>query len=204
MANCIFLIEGGLALELVKTHIAERKAVRAAAQEMAKELGVTECVTSRFDGHLIGVCFPGERHPDFTVPDRKKGVSYPKKKSAWEKRFGAAPRFQCPAAMIEEAFNVPTFLSYKEGQVRGRTCIGHPLFECGFLFFENGPYAMWIPDVQGEVARMEAEGKSVEEPARSFVPEFDGCRRIEQEEWDILVAQHKLEKKRKQSEGVAA
>ncbi|MGC5808004.1 hypothetical protein [Ralstonia pseudosolanacearum] len=52
-----------------------------------------------------------------------------------------------------------------------------------------------FPDVPGAVARDEAKGYAVAEPAKSFKLEFEGCRRIEQEEWDILVAQHKLEEK---------
>lgn len=204
MSPLIFMIEGGKALELVKAHIAERKTVRAAVQAIAKELGIQDGVTSSLEGHLLGVRFPGERHPDFKAPDRK-GVCYPKKNSEWEKRFAAAPRYQHPPTVISRAFGVPLSLHYKDGTGEGWTLIGNGFNECGFLYLsEHGPYAMWIPNVPEEVKHMEAEGKTVEEPAKSFVPEFEGCRRIEKEEWDILVAQHKLAEKKKAVEGASA
>ena len=203
MSNLIFMIEGGKALELVKSHIAERITTRAAIRKMATELGITDAVTDILTGNLQGVIFPGERHPDFKAPNRK-GVSYPKKNSEWGKRFNAAPRYQPPASVIHDAMGVPCSLEYTEGQSHGWTSIGSPLQECGFLYIsENGPYAMWIPDVPAEVAAMEADGKTVAEPAKSFVPEFDGCRRIEKEEWEILAAQHKLEQKRAKQEPTA-
>lgn len=204
--NLIFMIEGGKALELVKQHIADRKQVREANLAMCEELGVENIVTDRFTGNLKAVVFPGDRHPDFKVPDRN-GACYPKKNTEWAKRLADAPRYRMPTEIIHDELGVPCSLSYtgKDGG-RGWSCIGSMMQECGFLYLsENGPYAMWIPNVPAEVALMEEDGKNmVDEPARSFVPEFEGCRRIEKEEWELLVAQHKLQQKRKQAEGVKA
>lgn len=61
-SNILFMIEGGKALELVKAHIANKKTVRTAVPEMATELGIEVGVTSRLNGNLIGVVFPGDRH----------------------------------------------------------------------------------------------------------------------------------------------
>ncbi|WP_081556944.1 hypothetical protein [Chromobacterium haemolyticum] len=204
MNDLYFMIEGGAVLELIKAHIAKRKLVQAAVQEMAKELGVEGGVTNRLEGNLLGVIFPGDRHPDFKAPDRN-GVCYPKKNSEWAKRLAAAPRYQPASIVISDALGVPTDLHYTSQNCYGSTGIGHPFQECGFLYLsESGPFAMWIPDVPGEVALMEAEGKTVKDPAKSFVPEFDGCRRIDREEWDFVVAQYQLQKKRKQAEGEKA
>lgn len=206
MSNILFMVEGGKALELVKAHIEEHKVVIAARKTIAAELGIEHGVTDPLDGRLLGVRFPNDRHPDFKAPNRK-GICYPKKNSEWAKRFTEAPGYQNQTNVISHAFGVPCSLAYttKDGG-QGWTCIGNMLNECGFLYLsENGPYAMWIPNVPAEVALMEEDGKkTVEEPARSFVPKFEGCQRIEEEEWEILVAQHKLEKKRKKAEGAPA
>jgi hypothetical protein len=204
--DLIFMIEGGKALELVKQHIADRLQVHEANVAMCKELGVTNIITDRCTGNLLGVVFPGERHPDFKVPGRN-GDCYPKKNTEWAKRLADAPRYRMPTEIIHDELGVPCSLSYTSTNgAQGWTCIGSMMQECGFLYLgEHGPYAMWIPNVPAEVALIEEDGKNtVDEPARSFVPEFEGCRLIEAEEWEILVAQHKLEKKRKQTEGATA
>ncbi|QBJ80551.1 hypothetical protein [Aquitalea sp. USM4] len=196
MKSLIFLIEGGKALELIKAHIAQKKVVVAARKAMADELGISEGVTDVIDGRLLAVAFSGQRHPDFKAPDRK-GMSYPKKRSEWEKRFAEAPACKDPVTVIGEELGVPTSISYTNaGGFGGWSSIGNPLRECGFLYLsENGPYAMWIPDIPSAVSSHEADGYQVKEPAKSFIPEFEGCRRIENEEWDIMVARHKLAKK---------
>lgn len=200
--NLIFMIEGGKALELVKQHIADRKRVKEANWAMCQELGVENIVTNRFTGKLEAVVFPGERHPDFKVADRY-GACYPKKNTEWAKRLAEAPHYRVPVKVIHEELGVPCSLSYTSHDGgRGGTRIGSMMQECGFLYLsESGPYAMWIPNVPAEVALIEENGKrTVDEPARSFVPVFEGCRRIEKEEWELLVAQYKLEQKRKRAE----
>ena len=54
---------------------------------------------------------------------------------------------------------------------------------------------MWVPNVEAEVAIEIAKGNTVDEPANSFKLKFEGCRRIEPEEWEILALKHKLESK---------
>jgi hypothetical protein len=81
--------------------------------------------------------------------------------------------------------------------------IGHPLFACGFLWAsKDGPYGLWIPDVPAEVAKSKADGFIVAEPANSFKPEIPGCRLILEEEWNLMVAEQEL--KRKKQELLAA
>jgi len=196
--NAIFMIEGGKALELVKLHIAERQRVARERGDLARELGVDDIYISNMDGVLLGVRFKGdEAHPDFKKPDRK-GISRPKARTAWKDRFDAQKGFPRPSVVIAEAFDIPLSIGYTSNEGgNGWRCIGNPFNECGFLYLSvDGPYAMWVPDVPCEVTEAEARGLTVEEPAKSFRFEFDGCKRAEKEEWDILVAQHNLAKKR--------
>lgn len=196
MESAIFLIEGGKALGMVKEHIAERLRVKAVVHALAKELGVTDVSTNRSTGVLAGVCFKDKPHPDFTKARGCEGVSYPKKGTEWHKRFKAQTGFREVCGWIAEEFNVPCSIRFKNEHGSGGRMIGSPFNECGFLYLGvDGPYAMWIPDVPAEVANQAEQGYEVEEPAKSFVMEFDGCRRIHKEEWEILVLQHKLEQK---------
>lgn len=192
----IFLIEGpGKAMDLVKRHIADVLRVKEWNREVANELGITEAVTSRIDGKVTGVVFPkGASHPDFGKP--KKGVSYPKKKTEWWKKLTLANGWEPPSDRICRELGIPTVLSYSDGHGSGWRRLGLMFEEAGFLYLsKDGPYALWTADVPAEVAEHEARGCAVEEPAKSFKLEFEGCRRIHKEEWDLLVAQVKLKEK---------
>ncbi|MDQ7981915.1 hypothetical protein QYH69_32345 [Paraburkholderia sp. SARCC-3016] len=194
--NLIFMIEGGKALELVKHHIEERQRVIRERNALARELGAEDIYVSNMDGVLLGVRFKGDLHPDFKKPDRK-GISFPKARTAWKDRFDAQKGYARPTSVIADAFDIPLSIEYAYKDGSGWQSIGNPFNECGFLYpSPNGPYAMWLPDVPTAVAEAEARGQTINEPAKSFKPKFEGCRRIEQEEWDIVVAQHKLAKKR--------
>lgn len=196
--NAIFMIEGGRALDLVKDHIAERKRVAAQVRELAKELGVEYVSTSGPTGVLHAVYFRDNVHPDFTKPD-SKGASRPKKKTEWAKRFAEQKGYAPPSETITEAFGIPTTItSYRLDEWVGSRGLGLPFRECGFLWFdEDGPYGMWTPDVTAEVAKEETKGGvTVAEPTKSFKLEFDGCRRIERDEWELLVIKDRLAKKR--------
>lgn len=192
----IFMIEGGKALGLIKRHIAEVQRVGAEVRALARELGVDSIFTSRETGVLRSVQFKGKVHPEFKK-ETKHG-SFPKKGSEWAKRLAAQEGYEPASGLIADELGVPLVISYsKTSDNYGSRVIGFPFRECGFLYLsEDGPYAMWMPDVPAEVAHSEAEGYTVAEPAKSFRLEFDGCRRIEREEWEILVAQDSLAKKR--------
>ncbi|HBA72227.1 MAG TPA: hypothetical protein DCZ63_08585 [Geobacter sp.] len=196
MESAIFMIEGGKPLEMVKEHIAERLRVKAVARALAAELGVDDIYTNRSTGILSGVCFKGKLHPEFTKARGREGVSYPKKGTEWDKRIKAQVGHKEVSGWIAKEFGIPCGIRYKGDNCNGSKMIGSPFNECGFLYLgESGPYAMWTPDVPAEVVKTEADGYEVEEPAKSFVLEFDGCRRIEKEEWEILVLQNKLEQR---------
>jgi hypothetical protein len=198
--NVIFLIEGGKPLDLVLAHIAERQRVRGEVAAMFEELGAKQAWTDRTNGRLLAVEFRGAPPDGWTKPDRK-GKSTPTKGTAWAARLKAQRGYPNPVNVIAEAFGVPLVLETKTEKSHGWTRIGSPLTECGFLYLSvAGPYGMWMPDVPAAIAKAEAEGCEVMEPAKSFRMEFDGCRRLEPEEWDILVAQHKLAAKQAAAE----
>ncbi len=196
MSNLIFMIEGGKALELVRQRISEVHRVRTANKAIADELGVTEAATDRFSGVLTSIVFPGAVPVGWTKPDQF-GRSRPKKGTPWHKRFQEQQGHADQSHVISEALGIPLTIDYSTEGGTGRRHIGSLLCECGFVWLsKDGPYAMWIPDVELEIDASEARGEVVAEPAKTFRAQFDGCRRIEVEEWDILVAQHKLAEKK--------
>lgn len=191
--NRIFLIESGPALDLVKHHIQERKRVHQACLELLKTLCVREVWRDIRTGIVSAVRLPQGLYPEFTKPDRK-GRSWPKKGTEWAAKFKAQIGHQSQVHLISDRFNIPLVIAFDrpDGSF-GSTCIGSPLNECGFLYCgEEGPYAMWVPNVPEAVAQKEAEGYTVEEPAKSFNLEFPGCHPILEEEWELIVALHKL------------
>lgn len=194
--SAIFMIEGGRALDMVQHHISERSRVHGATKELADTLGIREGVTCRETGVLQGVRLKSP-HPDFKKPN-SKGVSFPKKGSEWAKKLHAQVGYEPVMSTISRELGVPLDLSYRGPDCSGSCCIGSPFNSCGFLWLNrDGPFAMWLPDVERAVADKEStEGYVVDEPAKSFRMEFEGCRRILQEEWDMLVAQFNLEEAR--------
>lgn len=210
--NLLFMIEGGPMLPLVRQHIAERQRVHEANRQLLeplrKEYGVERASMDRENGTLLAVVFPNKVHPDFTKPSGRSHTSHPKKNTEWASKFAAQKGYESESHTISSTLNIPLFIEYSDKGGKGSRVIGGFFNECGFLYLgEEGPYAMWIPDVQAEVAADVKRGYTVQEPAASFKPEFPGCRRIEDEEWDILVAQHKLAEKKAKSaspEGVSA
>ncbi|MDO9177170.1 MAG: hypothetical protein Q7U16_02410 [Agitococcus sp.] len=195
--DAMFIIESGKALAMVRKHIAERISAQSVVRELAKDLRITEVLTDRTTGILTGVVFPAEIHAEFTKPKKRTGTSYPKKNTAWAARFAEQKGYRDPATWIAHEFSIPLSLSYRRldsefgNTGSGWSRLGSMLTACGFLYLsEHGPYAMWTPDVPALVAERLTPGILVEEPAASFKFDFDGCRRITHEEWDILVLQH--------------
>jgi hypothetical protein len=188
-----FMIEGGKALELVKQHIVDRRRAEDDARALGRELGAESIRVGDSDGRILSVMFAGTPPTDFTRPD-KHGCR-PKKGTHWAKRFAEQKGYESPSAVIHEALAIPFEIAYSDKNGTGFRRIGDPLQECGFLYLgQDGPYAMWIPDVHAEVAFDLSRGRAVAEPARSFKVQFDGCRKIDIEEWELLVAQHRFQK----------
>jgi hypothetical protein len=193
-----FMIEGGAALKLAKKHIADVRRVRNASLALSLELGAERFCVCQSSGVLTSVDFGKSqpRHPDFKAPG--KHGCYPRRGTEWAKRFAAQVGHDSASKVIGDAFDIPFSLSYGKTDLSGCRSLGYPMRECGFLYpREDGPFGMFVVDVPAEVAAMKKDGYKVGEPAASFKMEFDGARRIHKEEWDIVVAQHALKKKRK-------
>jgi len=196
MKYVYYVIYGGSALELVKQHIADVQRVRAETTALAKEIGVERYRVTDSNGVITSVDFGnGPHHPDFKKPN--KYGSSPKKGTGWYLRFQGQKGYESSSSPISETFSVPLTIAYGKEGSKGWRRIGYPFDECGFMYLSaDGPYGMYCVDVEAEVSADREKGYEVDEPAASFKMSFDGARRIEKEEWEILVAQHKLEKKR--------
>lgn len=197
----LFLIESGKALELVRTHIAEVIRVNKEVAELVKPLSVRNVWRLKNSGTVSNVCFDGPVHKDFCKPDRK-GLSHPKKGTEWAAKFAAQTGHESGSEMIANAFDIPLCINKLDeaGEQCGWRRIGYPLRECGFLYISaQGPYAMWVPDVPGEVAASQERGDIVAEPALSFKLEFPGCRPMLHEEWKVLGAQKELDEAKKKA-----
>jgi hypothetical protein len=192
----VFLIEGGKPLELVKQHIQDRLLTREANFKICEELGVESACTDTIQGTLTRVVFKGKVHKDFTVPN-KHGASRPKVGTEWAKRFNSQKGYRHSSCIIEEHFNVATKISFTRSDgAHSWRHMGDMFFPCAFLFLSaDGPYAMYMPDVQRECEAIEAEGHTITEPTTREL-QFEGCKRIEKEEWEIMVLQHELAEKK--------
>jgi hypothetical protein len=212
MKSVIYLIEGGKALELIKRHIEEVRRVRHNVLLIAEELGITEGQTNPFTGVMTSVVFNrGEVPEGWTKPDRKHGVSRPKIGSPTAARFAAQVGYPDPAKVISTELGIPIDVNYSsaDGGQGSKFIGGSPFRPCGWLYCSgDGPFALFAPDVVGEVKALTDKGYTVKGDAASFTGAVEGCRRIEHEEWDIVVAQHALQAKREnakaETEGGAA
>jgi len=204
--NVIFMIESGKMLALVKDHLKQRARAHREGISLVKELGADQYRVFDDDGKVFEVIFSScPRHPDFTVP--KKSGSRPKRGTEWAKRFAAQVGFKPVSGLIAEALGIPLSIASNSTDVgMGRwRVLGYPLRECGFIYPSlKGPYAFYTPNVPAEVACEVALGQSVEEPAASFKLEFEGCRRITEEEWNFIVARHKFKKQKAYKQGEAS
>jgi hypothetical protein len=199
--TAMFLVEGGQALELVRAHIAEVQRVRRANAEVCAELGLPANTRARIhmlDGRLLSINFAGNVPEGWTKPD-KHGCSSPKKGTAWWKRFGEMKGYADQESVISKAFGVPLSASFSYDGGTGVRAIGSPFNACGWLWLsKDGPYVMWTPDVPAIAAEMEAAGEMPDAELKAFKLEFEGCRRILEEEWKLMVAQHELAQKQRE------
>lgn len=208
-----YIIEGGQALELVQSHIQQVMATDAARATLVKEISdeakVVGAFMDRRDGRLTSVTFErGQQHPDFTKPRGKHRLSTPKAGTFWAKRFAEQPRITVTGHSFAEIYKIPLVLCYEKHEggkitAHGSSIIGWPpLNEVGFLYLsKNGPYGLYAPDVEAYVKRQEDEGYKVSGDAAVYKNDsLEGCRLILKEEWELMVAQHKLAAKQKEQD----
>lgn len=193
MKNALFLIESGKPLAMVQQYVADVLRIHQENAALAKQLGVDRIYTSRTTGTLTGVVFDGVIHPDFAKPKKRAGVSYPRKGTEWAKRLKELKGTPNAASWIAGEFGIPCSVSYQTADGEGWRCLGNPLTECGFLYMsQDGPYAMWAPDVPTIVKEMADSGQTATGPCATFQFDIPGVRRILQEEWNFMIAQREL------------
>lgn len=202
----IYLIESGRPLEMVKEYVKQRGVVMRSRAAMCKELGTDRASWDRIHGALSGVVFNrGKEHPDFRKADAK-GVSRPRKGSAWAQRFKDQPRHVNQAQWIADELGIPTTIMTRDrvtAEFRSGRHIGNMLAECGFLYMSDPElYGLWIPDVEAHLVRIKAsrefdpDKEVIDEKSSSFTMQIPGCRRIFKEEWDIMILQAELQRKK--------
>lgn len=195
MADLYFAVEGGRALEMAKQHVRARQDQHARNVALLEGLNTKEYVASILDGTVVGVRFDGVPHPDFKKAN-SKGWSAPKKNTEWAKRFEENPGYDARGYELAEALGGPTVLKYSSSTSRGMTHISKGFSSgVGFLWLgEDGPFALYIPDVQAMVAQYEEGGYTVCPECKHFAFQLDGARPILKEEWELTVAKHKLDR----------
>lgn len=194
MPSLYYLIEGEPALSLVKRHIESRFAVANVGREIALQFGAEYARFSRIDGRILSVQFPtGVKHPDFTKPDRVDGSCRPKKGTKAEAAFRAHQGHDTANDLIASFYGIPSHLSVSKGTEKLKVAVCTDVFfPCHFLYpTSEGPYALVAPDVRADVRTWVEKGYSVE-PIYYDQDNLPGCRRVLKEEWDLVLAQHKL------------
>lgn len=195
--NLYFLVESGQMLDLAKRIADNFQAVHEANLAYVRGVGGVAFQASSWDGRVYAVKFEGEAPAGFKKPN-KRGCCEPKKGSKYAADMAELPVHMDVSREISRLLNVPTDLHYSQkGKWSGVTSLGHPFFPCGILWFKlDGPYCIYIPDVQHYVREKEETGSTVDEPAKSFKPEFEGLRQILKEEWDLMKARHKADQEK--------
>lgn len=187
--NSHYLIEGpGKAMDLITKWLKERDLVLDRTVELAKEVGAQYITQDEETGVLTGVVFPDRAAPvGWTKPD-KRGVSRPKAGSEWHARFKAQVGHTKASPLIKEAFGVPTTMICRDAEGRERRMeIGNWFHPCGFATLgAQPPYLLLLPNVAYYVAKAEAQGYIVPPEVKAFKPEFEGCRPISEEDWELL------------------
>lgn len=195
-----FAVEGGSTLELAHKHVRDEQDMMSRNKVLLDELGVERYFPS-LDGTVAGVDFGSKPvHPDFRKPDRK-GRSWPKKGTEWARRFSEQTGYDRRGFGLAKALGVPTSLYYTYDDGEGMSSIGRGFNPgVGFLYLsEIGPFALYVPNIAAKVADYEARGYTVDDACKNFKPEFDGCRPILKQEWELAVAQHELEEAKREA-----
>jgi hypothetical protein len=188
LPDVIFIVERDPALSVAREHFAAKRKADAVVEAIAAELGITRVYRNKHTGEIAGVAFADTRHPDFNEPT--EGVSFPKPGSDWAVKLARHTGYPDQAMLISETFSIPLTVDYTNPD--GTGCwsdpLGSSLAECGFIELqENGPYAIWVPDVPGHVANYKEAGYVVKEPANSYKLQLAGCRRLSLDEWQGVV-----------------
>lgn len=211
-AVSIYLIESGTAKELILRHFAERERALQARVAAIKALhldpNTIQVWSSKYDGSMSSVYLParadlpkGFNASAWTKPDRQ-GRRSPKRGTDEQRIFRAKECEYTPTErLIAGAYKVPGQINYKTTGGEGSTAIGPMMSACGFLWLdqEKGPWALWVPDTKTIVASAKAQHAKdkafkITNNIESWKMDTTGLKPILEEEWDLLVAQYKLDR----------
>lgn len=193
----VFLIESGRALELAQQWVQDEQVQRRQRREIGQALGVSRVYLSFDTGVVLGAYF-GDKlavHPDFRKPNRK-GASFPKKHSGWAARLAQQHERKLTMAQVNKELGIPDSLCVRhpDGSEVWRM-LSSPVTPSGFLSLsDQGPFAIWTPDVD-DVLRQEREaGHEILTFPKDFKFTIAGTRRILPEQWDLMVAERRMNK----------
>lgn len=198
MKTMYFLIESGKVLEMVRDHIQSRIETYARNKALLDDLGLNRYWHDIMDGTVAYVDFGNNQiHKDFKKPDRK-GRSYPKKNTEWDKRFKEQVGYDRTGFGVAKALGIPDTIQYEKDGLQGSSVIASGFLSgVGFLYLSpEGPYVLYTPDVQAKVREYEDKGYKVDDACKNLKAEFEGCRLITEAEWKFIVAKHELEKEK--------
>lgn len=168
--------------------------VRDKSFDLAEELGAIKMTTDRRTHVLSGVVFPDVRTipSDFTKPARRTHLSYPKKGTAWAKRFAE----QTPAPdiqnLIEANLEFPRFLSFKTPEgVKGETVLmTRTGSRCDAEWLSpKGPFCILLPDLHATAKDLKARGDKVARKDLAYAYDFPGMKPITENEWTLIGAE---------------
>lgn len=190
-----FLIEGeGKAKELVENWLQEWSDAVDRTIAFVKEIGAERHTRSEDTGVLTGVVFDKGQAPDGWIKPNKRGITRPKKGTELYKRFNSQKGCEKFSPIFAKAFSIPTTMWPTDAE--GKQCrveMGHWFTPCQLV--SNGKqHCVIIPNVAYYVAKAEAEGLTVPEDVKAFKPQFEGCRAITREDWELIEIQHQSTK----------
>jgi len=190
MTDLYFEVIDGDALDLVHRYVLDYKRCRAQAVELAKEFGA-----ERYWLGNDGVFALDIAHPEFTKRDRK-GRARPKRGTAAAARFAQQTPTAFKFGNVAHELGIPHGIAYgnSDGAQGWRRTASHRFHTAGVLFItEDGPYAIYCPDIREAVASLEAEGYTVDPAAKAWQPIIPGCRLIHEAQWKLYVARHEYD-----------
>jgi len=208
LPRLFFLIEGpGRAMDLVTQYVSERSFAIQAINDFAKKVGASAYQTEHDTLRLAGLTFDGPvplgwKSIGNTSRRGGKQSFAPRRGSDAYNEMQALPCISTTPDVVADALGIPTMIDYVDanGKYAGGVVLSLPGSECGFAYpSTSGPFLLVTPDVQKAVESCEKSLPSIAphlfigQSIKDYRPEFEGCRQILREEWDLIVAKHALE-----------
>lgn len=190
-----FLVEGpGPVMDAAKAAVAQHIHNIGKRNEILNELGVTHFKGYREE--ISSVFFPNEVPAGFVKAGKRaadRGYWRPKAGTPMHARFEELRRLP-KGPDLHELLGYDYGVAYaKESEDRtGWRALGHPLDPAGFAWpHQDGPYMLYIPDAVTPAQEYIDKGYTITNGV-NMNPQYEGCRRITKNEWDLIVLTHKV------------